>query len=444
MSTSSTGPAHKGWSAGLLRHHQDQTMSYIDTIIIGGGQAGLAMSRALTDRGVEHVVLERGNVGERWRNERWDSLTLLTPRWLSRLSDWTDEATDPHGFMDRLELVRYLERYAESFVAPVHTGVSVVGVERRETGYRVDTDRGSWTADNVFIATGESQDAWVPGMAGDLSHALHQVVPTGYRNPEQLPQGGVLVVGASATGIQLASEIHASGRPVTLSVGRHTRLPRAYRGRDILHWFDAMGILDERARDVKNLAASRDQPSMQLMGSPDARSLDLGTIQDEGIRLTGRAMGACGHRVVFQDDLVELMAAADLKLAGLRLRIDGYIRDEGLTGEVGPHETFVPVPLPDGPTSLDLNASGIRTVLWATGFKRSYPWLRVPVLDARGEIKHAGGVTSSAGLYVLGLNFLRRRSSSFISGASKDAGELAEHLVRSRTNGGRRGRRAVA
>ena len=421
-------------------------MRHIDTLIIGGGQAGLAMSRSLTERGVEHVVLERGRVGERWHSERWDSLTLLTSRKLSRLSGWAGdpvatsrgaaESADPEGFMDREEVIRYLDGYRDHFDIPVHTGVSVTYVERDGEGYRVETNQDDWRAERVVIATGESQSPFVPCMARDLSGAIHQVVTTRYKNPDQLPDGRVLVVGASATGIQLAREIHASGRPVTLSVSRHTRLPRRYRGRDILDWFDVMGILDESSEQVRNLTASREQPSMQLVGSSDHQTLDLRVLQDEGVRLVGRAEGGAGPRMVFADDLVESLAGADMKLAGLRLRIDRFIRTRGMDGEVGPEEPFSPMPLPEAPTRLDLRAEGIGTVLWATGFKRSYPWLRVPVLSAAGEIRHQGGITSAAGLYVLGLNFMRRRSSSFIAGVAKDAEELADHLVRTRTRRG--------
>lgn len=420
-------------------------MQTIDTLIIGGGQAGLAMSRSLSHHGVEHVVLEKGQVGERWRSERWDSLTLLTPRWLSRLGGWDDGEGDADGFMTRLELVRYLAAYARHHGVPLHTGVTVTYVERDGEGYRVETNRGSWRARHVIIATGESQQAFVPSMGRDLSRGIHQVVPTHYRNPDQLPDGGVLVVGASATGIQLAQEIHASGRPVTLSVARHTRLPRSYRGKDILWWLDSMGLLDQRVEDVKNVWASRNQPSMQLVGTHDHRSLDLKVLQEEGVRLVGRAEGASGARMVFADELVETMAAADVKLAGLRMRIDRFIARSGLRSEAGPEEPFVPMPLPgDGPGSLNLRAERIRTVLWATGFKRSYPWLRVPVLDAGGEIRHDRGITQASGLYVLGLSFMRRRSSSFLAGVARDAEEIAEHLVYHRAGRGRRSLRAVA
>lgn len=407
-------------------------MQRIDTVVIGGGQAGLAMSRSLTDRRIEHVVLERGRVGERWRSERWDSLHLLTPRWLSRVAGWSDDEADPHGFMTRTEVIDYLERFAEAARATVREGITVTSVERDGDGYRIDTSAGAWSAKRVVIATGESQGAFVPAMARDLAGWVHQVVPTRYRNPEQLPDGGVLVVGASATGIQLAQEIHASGRPVTLAVGRHTRLPRRYRDRDILDWLHEMRILDQRTSDVRNLPASLEQPSMQLTGSADHRTLDLKRLQEEGVRLTGRAEGSVGGRMFFADELVEAIAAADLKLAGLRMRIDRYIEQSGLGGQIGPEEPFEPVPIPDSPASLDLRSAGIRTVLWATGFRRSYPWLRVPVLAPSGEIRHDRGVTQASGLYAIGLNFLRRRSSSFLHGVGADAEELTEHLERSR------------
>ncbi len=390
------------------------------------------MSQCLTDRGVEHVVLERGRVGERWRNERWDSLRLLTPRWLSKLANWSDGTADPHGFMTRAEVIRYLEGFEAKFSVPVECEVTVTSVRAGPRGFLIDTDRGSWSAMNVVIATGESQHAFVPGTADRISAAVDQVVPSRYKNPSQLAHGRVLVVGASATGIQLASEIHRSGRPVTLSVGRHTRLPRRYRGRDILAWFDQMGMLDQRAEDVKSLAISRAQPSMQLVGSSDHRNLDLGVLYREGVRIVGRTLTAEGQVVELSDDLLENTAAADFKLASLRQRIDRAIRDDRVEGQAGAEEDFLPVNLPDAPDRLDLKKEGICTVLWATGFRRTYPWLRVPVLNARGEIDQVDGVTKVPGLYTLGLNFQIRRSSSFIDGAAKDAAEVATRLVEHR------------
>lgn len=403
-------------------------MRHIDTVIIGGGQAGLAMSHCLTSHGVEHVVLERGRVGERWRSERWDSLRLLTPRWQSRLPGFAYEGPDPNGYMSRIEIIDYLDDYARSFRAPVLDGVTVVSVGREGGEYHVRTDAGHWRADHVVIATGECDTPFVPAIAAGLGDDIDQVVPTLYRNPAQLRGGGVLVVGASSTGVQLALEIRRSGRPVTLSAARHTRLPRMYRGRDILWWLDRTGVTSERARDVADIEASRNQPSMQLGGTLDRSNLDLRVLHDTGVRIVGSTAAIDGRRVSFQDDLLETTVAADVKLARVRQRIDAYIRTHGLEREAGPEEPFEPVRLPDPATVLELRAEGIRTVLWATGFRRRYPWLNVPVLDDRGEIVHDEGITPSPGLYVMGLQFMRRRNSSFIDGVAQDARDLTSHL----------------
>jgi len=402
-------------------------MKRVDAVVIGGGQAGLATSRALGDRGVGHVVLERGRVAERWRSERWDSLTMLTPRWMSRLPGWAYRGPDPHGFMSRDELVVYLEQYARSFDAPVESGVTVTSVVRDRAGYRVATSAGTWWAPSVVIATGHSDRPRVPDFATGVDERIAQVVPSRYRRPDRLPAGGVLVVGASATGVQLASEIQGSGRPVTLAVGRHSRLPRRYRGRDILEWFDAMGVFNERADRVPNLASSRGAPSLQLVGSRDHRSIDLATLQDEGVRLVGAMVAAGGGRARFARTLGEHVGIAEQRLADQLARIDAYIASRAMDAPAA--EPIRPVPVADAPAELDLFAYGIRTIVWATGFRRSYPWLHVPVLDPRGEIRHVRGVTAAPGLFAIGLHFQSRRNSSFIDGVGPDARAIARHVA---------------
>jgi putative flavoprotein involved in K+ transport len=405
-------------------------MRRTEVVVIGGGQAGLATSRYLTNGSVDHVVLERGRVAERWRSERWDSLRLLTPNWQSRLPGFRYDGPDPDGYMSAPEVVDYIDRYARSFPAPVEDRTNVIAVETSASGYRVTTDRGVWEAPAVVIATGYCDTPLVPGIARQLPDDIVQVVPSRYRNPRQLSEGGVLVVGASATGLQLAEEIHSSGRPVTLAVGRHTRLPRVYRGRDIMWWLDAAGVLDERAEDVPNLEASRHQPSLQLVGRPGRPTLDLQTLQGQGVRLVGRLASADSSRVYFADDLAGHMAAADARLARLLQRIDVFAARTGLDGEVGERESYRPfIWSEETPAEIDLTGAGIRTVVWATGFRRCYPWLKVPVFDEKGEIRHQGGVTPSPGLYVIGLNFLRRRKSSFIDGVGQDALDLTVHLT---------------
>jgi putative flavoprotein involved in K+ transport len=404
-------------------------MKRTDVVVIGGGQAGLAASRCLAARGVDHVVLERGRLAERWRSERWDSLRLLTPRWQSRLPGFSYRGPDPDGFMSRREVIGYLEAYARSFAAPVEDGVAVRAVERDGDGYRVTADRGTWRAESVIVATGHCDRPHVPALAAGLPADVVQLVPTRYRNPALLPAGGVLVVGASATGIQLADEIHRSGRPVTLAVGRHVRLPRRYRGRDVMAWLDATGFLDQGAETVADLEAARRQPSLQLVGRPDHRTLDLGVLLDAGVRLVGRVRGVEGSRVLLAEDLAETFAGAERRQARLLGRIDAHIARTGQTA-APPAEPLRPIAPPAAPAAIDLRAEAIRTVIWATGYRRSYPWLRVPVLDERGEIRHVGGITPASGLYVLGLQFLRRRKSSFLDGVGEDAAVLVDHLAR--------------
>ncbi|MGH9230199.1 MAG: flavin-containing monooxygenase [Acidimicrobiales bacterium] len=397
-------------------------------VIIGAGHAGLAMSRCLTDHGVDHAVLERGRVAERWRSERWDSLRLLTPRWQSRLPGWHYRGGDPDGYFTMPELIGHLEGYAASFDAPVHTSTAVTSVRRAGRGYAVVTDRGTWAAANVVVATGACDRPAVPAAARHLDAAIPQVTPNRYRSPEALPAGGVLVVGASATGVQLASELRASGRAVVLAVGRHTRVPRRYRGLDIQWWLDRLGILDVAAGDVGALDRARREPSLQLAGDPFGRTLDLLTLASRGVRLAGHVERVGGSRVEFADDLPAACGAADRRLDHLLARIDDHVDWSGLRAEVDEPECLPPF-TPRGLRSLDLRRAGVTTVIWATGYRRAYPWLQVPVLDRHGEIRHRGGVTPMPGLYVLGLPFQRHRNSTFLDGTGRDAEHLATHMV---------------
>jgi putative flavoprotein involved in K+ transport len=403
-------------------------MKRTDVIVIGGGQAGLAMSRHLSQRGIDHVVFERRRLAERWRSERWDSLRLLTPNWFSRLPDWRYRGNDPDGFMTMPQVVRFFEDYARATSAPVETDTEVRSVEAFDGGYRVVTGGDVWLARGVVIATGENNTPWVPAMAASISPSIHQIVPSAYRNPGRLPDGGVLVVGASASGVQLADEIRASGRPVTLAAGKHTRLPRSYRGRDIIWWMDRSGILDETTGEVRDLERSRHEPSMQLVGSPDDHSVDLARLADHGVRIVGRARDGAGAQVRFAGDLLETTSAAHRKLTRVKNRIDAFAADHGMDREVGRVEPIGPVIFDSPEQTIDLKAEGISTIVWATGFTRRYPWLKVPVIDPRAGIAHRDGVTAAPGLYVLGLNFMRRRKSTFIDGVGDDAAYLADHM----------------
>lgn len=395
-----------------------------EVIVIGGGQAGLAMSRSLAAESIDHVVLERGRVGERWHSERWNSLHLLTTAAQSALPGLPHEG-DPEVFMPAQAFASYLTRYAEKIDAPVINGVAVTNVQRTCGGYRVSTSAGHWQSRAVVIATGACDAPYRPAASEALAPDIAQIVPPDYREPAQLPEGGVLVVGASATGLQLTEEIHASGRPVTLAVGEHTRVPRRYRGRDIYDRLDLAGILDDRAVETGNIEAARRVPSPQAVGRPDNRDLNLGILSRQGIRLVGRLTGAAGTKATFAGDLAHTTSVAHNRMLRMLDRIDSSIEAHGIEAPPADPAARSPIVVAADPVDLDLRREGIGAVIWATGYASRYPWLNVPVLDAQGAIIHRGGVTASPGLYVLGLVLLRRRRSSFINGCALDADELA-------------------
>ena len=417
-------PRFRRGSPHSLPHSKVKIMRRIDVVVIGGGQAGLAMSRSLSTEGIGHVVLERGRIGERWHSERWRSLHLLTTKAMSALPGLPHEG-DPDSFMPASAFASYLSSYAGKIAAPVFGGVEVTRVEPIAQGYRISTTVGEWQSRAVVIATGACETPFRPATANLLESSIEQISPTRYREPGQLSSGGVLVVGASSTGVQLAEEIHASGRPVVLSVGEHTRVPRRYRGRDIYAWMEAAGMLDEAPVEGGNVEYARRQPSLQVVGRPDNRDIHLGILRNQGVRLVGRFAGISGGNAAFNGDLDKTTAAAHKRMVRCLDRIDAHIVGHGLQTTAADPAARVPFLAEGEATTLDLRREGIRSVVWATGYIRRYPWLKAPVLDQRGEIIHRGGVTSLPGLFVLGLTFLRRRRSSFIDGCGLDAHDLA-------------------
>lgn len=403
-------------------------MQRIDVLVIGAGQAGLAASWSLGVHGLEHVVLERGRIGERWRSERWPSLRLQTPRWQSRLPGWAYAGADPHGYMSMPEVIRFLEDYARHADAPVREGVTVLDVRPAGDRWQVATDRGAWSARSVIVATGHCDVPFVPSCAAQIADDVHQVVPSRYRGPSALPAGGVLVVGASASGVQLADELRAAGREVTIAVGRHTRMPRVHRGRDILWWLDARGTLDRLASEIPDLEAAHREPSMQLVGEP-GRTLDLAALQRAGVRLTGRLVGASGHQLAFAGDLATTTGAATAQILHRLERIDRFAAMAGIRA-LGPPARISSIVTAGAPRALDLRAERISTIVWATGYQRAYPWLRTPDALDDGELRHDGGVSPLPGLYAVGLRLQRRRNSSFLDGVGADALEIADHVAR--------------
>jgi len=412
----------------------------VTTVVVGAGHAGLAMSRCLSERSIDHVVLERGEVANSWRRERWDSLRLLTPNWQTRLPGYRYEGPDPDGYMSMSEVIDFVSGYARVVSAPVETRTTVTSVRPSGAGYRVVTDRGEWWCEAVVIASGAFNIPVVPGFHEAVPSSLAMLTPKSYRNPGDLEEGGVLVVGSSATGLQLADEIHRSGRPVTLAVGGHVRMPRVYRGFDIQYWMDAAGILDERYEQVDDLARARRVPSPQLVGTPERSTLDLNGLSARGVRLVGRICGVRDGVALFSGGLRNVCQLADLKMNRLLDGIDRWATESGAANGLPAPERFEPTRVPESPQlNLDLRRGEIRSIVWAAGFRPDYSWLDVPVFDRKGRLRHDGGVVDAPGLYVMGLPFLRRRRSSFIHGAGGDArelcAELAAQLERSRGRG---------
>ena len=398
-------------------------MQHTTTVVVGAGHCGLAMSRRLAERSIDHVVLERGEVAHSWRTQRWDSLRLLTPNWMTRLPGHAYPGADPGGYLAVPELVGLLADYAGP--APVLTGTTVTSVRPHGPGYRVGTDRGTWHARTVVVATGATAVPAHPAVP--LSPGITSVTCADYRNPGRLPDGGVLVVGASASGVQIAEELALSGRRVTLAVGEHVRMPRTYRGRDILWWMDASGLLDERWDAIPDLVRARALPSMQLVGAP--RTLDLTALRRLGVALVGRLAGVRDGSAQFAGSLANVTALADLKLGRLLDTLDAWADRTGVEAE--PPQRFAPTEIPDPPAlSERLGPGGIETVVWATGFRPDLSFLDAGVFDRKGRVVHDGGVTAAPGLYLMGLPVLRRRRSTLIDGAAADARDLTEHLVR--------------
>jgi putative flavoprotein involved in K+ transport len=399
-------------------------------VVVGAGHAGLAMSRRLTERSIDHVVLERGEVANSWRTQRWPSLRLLTPNWQTRLPGHGYAGDDPDGFMPAAGVVATLTGYARLIGAPVRTATTVHTVRAAPAGFQIRANDDLVCARAVVLATGACTRPAIPGIADAVPPSITTLTPLAYRDPGQLPEGGVLVVGASATGVQLAAEIHRSGRPVTLAVGEHVRLPRRYRGRDIFWWLEATGLLAERYDQIDDLTRARHLPSPQLTGTAQAVMTDLNSLTAQGVRIVGRLGRVVDGVAQFSGSLANTCALADLKMNRFLNRADEWATASGLDDELPPPHRFAPTRVdPRAPLELDLTNGEITTVLWATGFRPDHSWLDIPVHDRTGRIRHDGGVVTGApGLYLLGLPVLRSRASTYIHGAAADTDALAGYL----------------
>ncbi|HET6299240.1 MAG TPA: MSMEG_0569 family flavin-dependent oxidoreductase [Kribbella sp.] len=408
--------------------------AHYPVVVIGGGQAGLATSWQLTDRGLDHLVLEADRVGSEWRNRRWESFCLVTPNWQCRLPGFPYSGADGDGFMLRDEIVQYLEDYASSFEVPLVEGVRATGLEESAAeGFRVTTDRGTITADQVVLATGPYQVPRIPRIAERLPDHLAQVHSSQYRNPDQLPAGDVVVVGTGQSGCQIAEDLHLAGRTVHLVTGTAPRVARFYRGRDVVAWLDEMGYYAKGIEDFDDVDAVRFRVNHYVTGRDGGRDIDLRRFALEGMRLYGRLIDADGERLRFQQDLRANLDHADAVSEGIKDSIDAYIAAHQLDAPEEPR--YQPVWEPQVEPE-ELRLDGIDSVVWSTGFRRDDSWIRVPVFDGRGYPTHQRGVTSVPGIYFIGLPWQHTWGSGRFGGVADDAQYLAEQIVARRMQTG--------
>ena len=398
----------------------------IETVVIGGGQAGLAMSYHLGQLGREHIILERGRVAERWRTERWDSLAFQFPNWMMRLPGYAYEGNDPDGFMPRNGVARFIEDYSRCIAPPLRCGIRVTALRQMSgtTRLGVETEHFSLDAANVVVATGPYQEPSIPPFSAALPLATYQVTANRYTDSSQLPPGRVLVVGSGASGYQIADDLLQSGRDVSLSVGRHRRVPRRYRGKDFGWWQERMR-LGERVAD--SLPAGVLPPL--LTGVNGGQDVDLRRLAKDGVMLVGSLRGIDAGRLFFAPDVEANLAKGDEGIRGFRQLVDEFIAQHGLTAPEDPPVCPMSVGTMSSTLDLDVRAAGITSVIWATGYRYDFSWIKCPVLTESGAPVHRRGVTSVPGVYFLGLALLYKIKSSFLWGVGEDAAYLAQDIA---------------
>ena len=400
----------------------------VDVVVVGGGQAGIAMSEHLSDQGIPHVVLERDRIAERWRTWRWDSLVANGPAWHDRFPGLEVDGVHPDAFATKDQVAAYFEAYAEKIAAPVRTGVEVTSVraEPGRPGFRVETTRGSYRARFVVAATGPFQRPAIPPII-PTDTGVRQLHSVDYRNPGQLPEGGVLVVGAGSSGVQIADELRRAGREVHLSVGPHDRPPRSYRGRDFCWWLGVLGQWD-----AETPPAGAEHVTIAVSGARGGHTVDFRELEDIGVRLHGMTQSYDDGVLRFHDDLADHIAAGDATYLGLLDEADAWVTRTGADLPEEPAARLVG-PLPAAATDpvleLELAAAGVTSVVWATGFTLDHTWLQVDAFDEVGRPQHRRGVSAEPGVYFLGLPWLSRRGSSFIWGVWHDARHIAGHIA---------------
>ena len=402
-------------------------MERVETVIIGGGQAGLAMSYHLRRLGREHVIVERARVAERWRTQRWDSLMFQLPNWSISLPGQSYAGKDPDGFSHKDQIVKFLEDYCESIAAPLRTGVTVRSLRAASQAgqYMLVTDHGELEARNVVIATGPYQRPKTPQLSSGFPVHVFQIHASEYRNPGALPTGPVLVVGAGASGCQIAEELLEAGRRVYLSVGRHRRVPRRYRGRDFIWWRRELGHLDQTAEATPKV---RQMERLLLTGIHGGRDVNLRQLAARGMILLGRLRAIHESHIALDSDLEGNLRAGDQAYDEFKSDVDDYVTRMGIDAPRMPGDADQPRESQESIGEIDVRASAISSVIWATGYALDFRWVELPIFDELGEPVHRRGITPVPGVYVLGLAWLHKRKSSFLFGVGEDAEYLAERI----------------
>jgi putative flavoprotein involved in K+ transport len=401
------------------------TIEKVETLVVGAGQAGVAMSEHLSNSGVQHLVLERNRIAERWRSERWDSLVANGPAWHDRFPGMEFSEIDADAFAPKEMVADYFVAYAEKIAAPIRTGVEVREVRRNEghPGFRVETSEGVIEADSVVAATGPFQRPVIPPLIPEDAGVM-QMHSSAYRNPEQFPEGAILVVGAGSSGVQIADELLRAGKRVYLSVGPHDRPPRSYRGRDFVWWLGVLGKWDAAA-----LEPGTEHITISVSGADGGHTVDFRRLAEQGMTLVGLTKSYADGVVSFNSDLADNLGQGDANYLSVLDEADAYIERNGLDLPEEPEARNIeadPQCVTDPVLELNLAQAGVSSILWATGFAVDYSWLKVDAFDEAGKPKHQRGISSEPGIYFLGLPWQSRRGSSFIWGVWHDAKYLAD------------------
>ena len=406
--------------------------THYPVLIVGGGQAGLSISYCLKQRNIDHLIFEKHRIADSWQEKRWDTFCLVTPNWQCQLPGFPYAGDDPDGFMPKSEIVQYVRDYAASFAAPVREGVAVHRVGQLSGDrFEVETSIGTFTADQVVIATGGYHTPRIPRIAERLPRDLQQIHSSQYRNPQQLPEGEVLVVGTGQSGCQIAEDLHLAGRQVHLCVGSAPRSPRRYRGKDVVDWLDQMGYYDLPIDEHPQKAHIRHRTNHYLTGRDGGREIDLRKFATEGMQLYGRLQDVVGDRLYCQPNLRQNLDGADAVAESIKASIDKFIDQHQLNAPTEPPYRPVWQPAQE-PTEVAIADTNIRSVIWSTGFTSNFKWVEVPVFNGQGEPCHDRGVTPVKGLYFLGLPWLYTWGSGRFSGVARDALYLADQIVAKR------------